>query len=159
MGGGDVSPDRLIPDLISSFRNDIRISIRNPKAVRPWQHVLDCVYGYYLLTIALLEGRGQGEWNFGPGQESFVEVSEIADHAKSFFGGKPDWTAVDPLHHEAHWLTLDSSKAASELGWINKLPYPECIDWTLEWELGSLKGNDTLDLTQKQIKRFLERHS
>jgi CDP-glucose 4,6-dehydratase len=122
IGGGDVSEDRLIPDAVRSFLASKPLTIRYPQAVRPWQHVLDCVNGYLKLTDSLLTGSGLGEWNFGPGDESFVPVGQVASKAAEFWGGNAHVeleTKEQP--HEANLLALDSTKAITQLGWNNKL--------------------------------------
>ncbi|MGO9098782.1 MAG: hypothetical protein ACLP9Y_04815 [Mycobacterium sp.] len=85
--GGDVSRDRLLPDLIAAFARGQAPLLRFPRAVRPWQHVLDCLNGYLTLVDALLSGSGLGEWNFGPGRDSFVEVGRVATLAAELWGG------------------------------------------------------------------------
>jgi CDP-glucose 4,6-dehydratase len=157
IGGGDVSEDRLIPDAVRSFIAGKPLSIRYPNAVRPWQHVLDCVNGYLMLTESLLEGKGLGEWNFGPGEESFVSVGNVASTASNFWG---DNSTVEldtrPQPHEANLLALDSAKAIRELGWNNRLLFPESLEWTIEWEKQLNAGKSACDLTNEQITKFLE---
>ena len=125
IGGGDVSKDRLLVDLIAGFAASSRVRIRYPDAVRPWQHVLDCLSGYLTLADALLRGDGTGAWNFGPDADSFQTVEQIADAAATYWGGDAAWIddRGDHLHEAAH-LTLDSTKAQTELGWRNQLPFP-----------------------------------
>lgn len=157
IGGGDASEDRLIPDAVRAFKSGSALSIRYPNAVRPWQHVLDCVNGYLKLTEALLEGTGLGEWNFGPGKESFVPVGEVAAKAAKFWGGS---ATVDldtrPQPHEANLLALDSAKAIRELGWNNKLLFNESLQWTIDWEREFASGKSASELTKQQIVSFLD---
>ena len=86
IGGGDISRDRLLPDLTAAFARGQTPRLRFPRAVRPWQHVLDCLNGYLTLADALLAGSGQGEWNFGPGRDSFIEVGQVATLAAELVG-------------------------------------------------------------------------
>ena len=155
IGGGDVSPDRLLPDLLRSFERGETARIRNPSAVRPWQHVLDCLNGYLLLIDELTSRGSQGEWNFGPGPESFVDVARLADLAASFFGKGASWEADVVEHpHEAAFLTLDATKAGSELGWCDKLGFEDAVQWTVEWhQTGRSEGN-ALQVSRDQIARF-----
>ena len=156
IGGGDVSPDRLLPDLLKAIRSGSTIELRNPSAVRPWQHVLDCVYGYYLLIQHLLHGGGLGEWNFGPGEESFVEVSKVVTDAQEHLGLAQAWRQVEATRHEAQLLALDSSKAMSALNWNNVLKYPQSLYWTVDWSETSSTGRSPYAVTQSQIAEFLK---
>ena len=158
IGGGDVSGDRLIPDAVRAFSDGKPLLIRNPGAVRPWQHVLDCINGYLQLVDALLDGHGLGEWNFGPGSESFVSVGEVASLAATLWGGT---ARVDintsPQPHEANLLALDSSKAIGLLGWNNKILFPESLEWTIDWEKDFNSGKVARQLMAEQIDRFNSR--
>lgn len=154
IGGGDVSANRLIPDVIKAAESGQRVTLRNPDAVRPWQHVLDCLNGYLHLSDALLRGEGEGEWNFGPGPESFVTVSEVVNQTLAYIGQPAGWNLEKAELHEAQLLSLDSTKANLKLGWRNRLHYPESIQWTAEWYQKILNGLDPIDITRLQIERF-----
>ena len=155
IGGGDVSVDRLMPDLLDGYAAGRPVNIRNPGAVRPWQHVLDCLAGYRSLVDSLLTGTGTGEWNFGPGPESFVPVGELADTAAGFWGGSASWTTDSGSHpHEAKLLALDSSKALNHLNWHNRLVFPESVEWTVEWQRRVLGGEEPRAVSMDQLDRF-----
>ena len=155
IGGGDVSPDRLIPDAVRAFTKNEPVRIRYPHAVRPWQHVLDCINGYLALVDKLLDGEGLGEWNFGPGPESFIEVGAVVDQARDYWGEGASVELDNGNHlHEANLLALDSTKALSNLGWSNRLVYPASLQWTIEWEQQFFEGVSALTITQKQLKQF-----
>jgi len=155
IGGGDVSPDRLIPDAIRAFTKRQPVSIRYPNAVRPWQHVLDCVNGYLALVDMLLKGEGLGEWNFGPGPESFVEVGAVVEQAREFWGDGASVEIADGEHlHEANLLALDSTKSFKNLGWSNRLVYPASLKWTIDWEQKLFEGMAAMDITQQQLRQF-----
>jgi CDP-glucose 4,6-dehydratase len=155
IGGGDVSADRLIPDLLAAFASGRPAEIRFPDAVRPWQHVLDCLNGYLVLVDALLDGRGAGEWNFGPGPESFVTVAAVADLAVGFWGEGASWRRVEGDNpREAGLLALDSAKSESALGWRNALLFPASIEWTVEWHKKARAGKNARDVTLTQIAAF-----
>lgn len=156
IGGGDVSANRLIPDVVSAVQNGTQVELRNPEAVRPWQHVLDCLNGYLQLTEALLLGNGAGEWNFGPDAESFVPVGKVVQETLKLLGVPTNWTQVDSELHEAELLALDSTKAFEKLGWKNFLEYPESIAWTTDWYQAIEAGKTPLDITCRQIKAFEE---
>jgi CDP-glucose 4,6-dehydratase len=157
IGGGDVCEDRLIPDAVRAFSSGKPLHIRYPNAVRPWQHVLDCVNGYLALVDSLLDGQGHGEWNFGPGPESFVSVGDVSTQAAQYWGQGAE-VVVDKGEqlHEANLLALDSRKAIGVLGWGNKLIYPESLGWVIEWEKAALGSMDTLGITNYQIDAFFD---
>ncbi|MHC2999649.1 CDP-glucose 4,6-dehydratase [Microbacterium sp. HJ5] len=158
VGGGDHSRDRLLPDLMRAFAQGRQAEIRRPESVRPWQHVLDCVTGYWAIVDALLEGRGTGEWNIGPGVESFVTVAEVADLAAANWGDGALWRVGDvPPQSEAGLLALDNARAERELGWRNVLTYPECVTWTVDWHRAVEGGEQPRLAAQRQVERFLER--
>ncbi len=120
IGGGDWAVDRLIPDVMRAVSQNETVKIRNPKATRPWQHVLEPLSGYLLLGQRLLEGRKEfaEAWNFGPPEEGNITVGEIADQIKIFWP-KIDYEINTALNqpHEAGMLRLDCSKARTKLQW------------------------------------------
>lgn len=155
IGGGDVSRDRLLPDLLRQFAGGQPAIIRYPDAVRPWQHVLDCLNGYLMLVDALLAGQGTGAWNFGPDAESFVPVRVIADTASRLWGEGAGWEHVNQGEpHEAELLALDARKAQVELGWRNVLDLDASLAWTVDWERARLSGSDPGALARRQIVDF-----
>lgn len=157
IGGGDASEDRLLVDLIQGFEQGKNVPIRYPDAVRPWQHVLDCLNGYLFVTKALLEGHGAGAWNIGPDQRSFVPVREIASAAASLWGNTASWAdCSDKGHpHEAGLLALDAGKATHELKWRDIIPYPKSLEWTIEWSKAVAAGETAGNKTEAQIAEFL----
>ena len=158
IGGGDISRDRLIPDLISAFENQESAVIRYPDAVRPWQHVLDCLHGYQLLIAALLTGSGTGAWNFGPLDSSVVSVAEIANLTAQAWGDKATWHSDGSQQpHEAALLALNSDKSRSSLNWADKLEVAEAVKWTVEWENQRASGRPARDLCADQIKNYFDR--
>lgn len=155
IGGGDVCEDRLIPDAIRAFSQEKPLHIRYPGAVRPWQHVLDCVNGYLSLVDKMLTVGEQGEWNFGPGEESFVSVGQVASTAAHFWSPEACVEIDEGQHlHEANLLALDSTKAESLLGWKNKLLYPESLEWTINWAKQFDANPEARQLTLEQIQAF-----
>ncbi len=155
IGGGDISTDRLMPDVVRALRSGEVVNLRYPNAVRPWQHVLDCLSGYQALIEALLAGGGEGAWNFGPDQSAFRTVQETAEMAARAWGGEASWTVDTDEHpHEAALLTLDASRARTELGWGNRLDYQTAIEWTIEWEKRIHSGEGARDVSLEQIQRF-----
>lgn len=155
IGGGDVSTDRLMPDVVKALRSNSPVHLRYPAAVRPWQHVLDCLAGYLVLTEALLSGEGQGAWNFGPAPSAFRSVQETAEVAAQAWGSGQAWVADAGEHpHEADVLTLDASRARSELGWRDRLDYQAAIEWTVEWEKRVHEGESAREVSLEQIAQF-----
>ena len=137
LGGGDFGRDRLVPDCIRSLIAGKAIEIRNPNAVRPWQYILDVLYGYLLLGKKLLEGRKEfaEPWNFGPEQRSIVPVKKIADLMINAWGSG-SWIDVsnpNEKRHEAKLLNLDITKAKKKLGWKPELTIEENIRRTVLW--------------------------
>jgi len=157
IGGGDVSADRLIPDLINGFIKQKPVLIRYPSAVRPWQHVLDCLNGYLILVDKMLNNKVTGEWNFGPNERSFKDVKTVADYLKNRWGQDASWiTDKKENPHEAELLALDATKAETQLNWHNKLSFEETLDWTLDWHKAVTAGANPLEQTQAQINKFRE---
>lgn len=157
IGGGDVSPNRLIPDVLAASQADEAVVLRFPNAVRPWQHVLDCLNGYLCLTDNLLDGKGLGAWNFGPGPESFVTVGNVVYQTQDYLGVTNSWVHSPSDLHEASLLALDSTKAQKQLEWANILKYPESIKWTTDWYKAVAGGESALSVTSAQIQAFESR--
>lgn len=159
IGGGDWSADRLVPDAVTAFTKSAPLSIRNPHAIRPWQHVLDPVLGYLMLAERLVrDGKPLAQaWNFGPDHASEVTVGEIADQLVRRWGGTASWRHDAGEHpHEAAYLRLDSSKARSRLGWRPALALGDALDLTVAWYRQWGAGADLRKATLTQIDRVLE---
>ncbi|WP_439565925.1 CDP-glucose 4,6-dehydratase [Microcella sp.] len=155
IGGGDVSKDRLLVDLVDAFRRGESASIRFPDAVRPWQHVLDCLFGYLAIVDDLLTSPQRTTWNIGPLEDSFVPVGTMADRAAQLWGREASWHKDASTHpHEATLLMLDSSRARSLLTWNDRLPYPLSLDWTVDWWLKETDGGNPLEITLEQIAQY-----
>jgi CDP-glucose 4,6-dehydratase len=136
IGGGDWSLDRIVPDIIRAIDSDSPIELRNPTAVRPWQHVLELCEGYLTLGARLLQGdeRVTEAWNFGPWPGEELPVGEITKGLLRVMG-RPDHPVVvhpSPLH-EARTLRLDISKTVAQLGWRPRLRTTDALAWTAEW--------------------------
>lgn len=157
IGGGDVCKDRLLPDLMSGFAAGSVVPLRYPEAVRPWQHVLDCLQGYMsLMDRTVANSLPFGEWNFGPGPESFKTVAQVADLAASLWGEGAQWADVKGDHpHEAGLLALDAARARTELNWHDRLDFDSAVSWTVDWYKSISLGENPLELTQNQISDFL----
>lgn len=157
IGGGDSCKERLMPDLISAFSNSHSPLLRNPQAIRPWQHVLDCLNGYIRMMEKLGEASGSiGAWNIGPDSSSVRTVSEVAERVAKEFESKIPWQDTsDGGIKEAQVLLLDSSKANRELRWWNKLSFEDTINWTVRWEKKVIDGIQPLKSMEQDIEEFL----
>jgi len=157
VGGGDWSEDRLIPDLIRGFQTGQPVLIRQPTAIRPWQHVLDPLNGYILLAEKLLDAPSQfcSSFNFGPNNEDAWPVERIATKLAEMWGAGATWTRDSvPGVHEHHSLTLDTSKARKQLGWQPRLRIEANLEWTMKWYRDWQQGADMNQNTLAQIARF-----
>jgi CDP-glucose 4,6-dehydratase len=151
--------DRLIPDVIrATYHHGKHVEIRNPDSVRPWQHVLEPLYGYLILAKDLYEGKTivSGAWNFGPHNDSFVSVRALAEGASSILGKGGFIINPDSSKHEANLLKLDINKAVALLGWKPLFTFKETLELTFSWykEYYENKG-DMVSFTNKQIQDFL----
>lgn len=159
VGGGDWARDRLVPDAIKSFKDGQSVTIRNPMAVRPWQHVLDPLHGYIVLAEKLwVEGDQFSEaWNFGPDSESEKSVGWMVDKLVNLWGGPVAWNK-DKLDqpHEACFLKLDSAKAKSRLGWKPKWNLDIGLKNVVEWYKAYYDGGNMKEHTLSQIKQYME---
>ena len=155
IGGGDICEDRLIPDLITSFINKSTPQLRYPNAVRPWQHVLDCLNGYLLLIEQMVNSRETGAWNFGPKDSKSRTVAEVTERSGAIWGTKATWTQTPGNHpKESVNLLLDSSKARERLGWVDKLSFEESLEWTINWYRNVSQGKSPREETDENIRRF-----
>jgi CDP-glucose 4,6-dehydratase len=156
IGGGDWGPQRLIPDLMQGALAGAPIPIRNPEAVRPWQHVLNPLSGYLRLAQALHGSADcQGGWNFGPALGDARPVRWIVERVSELWPGDIAWELDPGPHpHEAHHLTLDSSKAQRELGWSPTWGLDEALAGIVRWYEALHAGDDIRAATLAQIAAF-----
>jgi len=157
IGGGDWSPDRLIPDCVRALEAGRPVVLRYPDAVRPWQHVLEPLSGYLALAQALVRAPAAAPRavNFGPDPASFCPVRDVVDAFSARFAGKPGWgrdTAAHPP--EAQALTLSSRLAERALGWRPRLGIAESLAWTADWYRAHAAGEDMLRFSEAQIARY-----
>jgi CDP-glucose 4,6-dehydratase len=158
IGGGDWARDRLVPDAMRAFREKRVLNIRNPGAVRPWQHVLDPVGGYLRLAQRVFEdGAGFAEgWNFGPGPGSEVDVATVVSGLAALWGDAASWRADRGKHvHEAAYLKLDCSKAASRLNWHPAIDFAKALRLTVDWYRRFGNDPDMHAIAMAQIDDFL----
>ena len=159
IGGGDWAIDRLIPDVVRSVASDVPVAIRNPHAIRPWQHVLEPLAGYLMLGARLLgEGdRWAESWNFGPSADDTIEVMDLAERMiKRWSRGSLEVRTESDPPSEQHQLRLDSSKARAVLGWRPRLTAKQAVDLTVDWYDGYLEDPAAARrLTQGQIHAYM----
>lgn len=157
IGGGDWAADRLVPDILRSFERGEPVEIRNPNAVRPWQHVLEPLSGYLVLAQNLYEGAGAFDeaWNFGPRDEDAQPVEWIVEHLADLWGPQARWqvyTGDQP--HEARFLKLDISKAHARLGWRPRWNLATALHHIVDWHRSWLDGGDMKALCLAQIDLY-----
>jgi CDP-glucose 4,6-dehydratase len=161
MGGGDWAKDRIVPDCVQALVKGEAISIRNPLAVRPWQHVLDPLSGYLQLAHNMKQDPKMfsGAWNFGPMHTSTIDVRHLTEKIIHEWGsGK--WTDIsDPCNqlHEAQYLKLDIAKSVTMLGWRPVYPVDKAIEKTVAWYREYYKGQtDMCRYSLQQIGTYME---
>lgn len=157
IGGGDWSENRLVPDIARALLQNKPVTIRNPKAVRPWQHVLDPLNGYLMLAAQLSENPQQHAtgYNFGPQPNDERTVEDMVKLSIEKWGsGSFEAPAMGQQPHEAGLLKLDITKAQSALGWSPKFTSEEAVTWTMDWYKQS--DGDVVALCQKQISDFFD---
>lgn len=160
IGGGDWALNRLVPDAMRAFSGGRPLLIRRPKAIRPWQHVMDPLLGYLMLAHRLFaEGPQFGSgWNFGPENSGDASVERVATMLSAAWGPSAQWqTTGDEIDHEDIELRLDSAKARKFLGWRSLLPLPDAIALTVDWYSAWNQAADMRRLTIKQIEAVLAR--
>lgn len=157
IGGGDWARDRLVPDALAAFGAGQVLQVRNPHAVRPWQHVLEPLAGYLLLAERLCGANGThlaGPWNFGPAPDDTRPVSWIASRLTELWGCNASWQADPGMHvHEAHHLALDSTKARNQLSWAPRWNLDTALAAIIEWHRAWRDGADLREITLTQIRR------
>lgn len=158
IGGGDWQEDRLVPDCIKALKKNETIGIRSPRAIRPWQHVLEPLSGYLLLAARMWKDKDKysGAWNFGPDLESMITVEELVKKLIVYWGSgsyKDLSGELENEPHETRCLMLDISKAVSQLKWRPTLDVSESIRLTVDW----YKNKDVdYDFCVKQINEYLD---
>ncbi len=157
IGGGDWAQDRLLPDIVRSFAEGKVLKIRNPQAIRPWQHVLEPLRGYLMLAQKLYEDGANfsSGWNFGPDPNDVRSVRWIVERIASAWGAPAAWEIDEGEHpHEAQMLQLDCSKAAQQLGWRPMLRLPEALAMTIEEYRHFLSGKNAREKCLEQISAY-----
>jgi CDP-glucose 4,6-dehydratase len=157
IGGGDFSKDRIIPDFMAAIEAGTPLYVRNPDAVRPWQHVLEPLSGYLLLAERLWSDPAtyaQG-WNFGPSPDDIKPVRWIVEQLSECWNGRMSWQVdTAPKPHEANLLVLDSAKARMMLNWKPRWTLGQALQAVAEWHIAHSNGEPLHELTLQQIAAY-----
>ena len=158
IGGGDWGQNRLLPDCIRALSRGEPITVRNPQAVRPWQHVIEALYGYLILGSRLkADGRKfSGAWNFGPSGNEVQKVEELVKEIIRFWGEGTYNIASGSQSRETNWLKLDSSKANIQLGWRPKYSITEALEYTILWYKEFYRGASEAMLWQVSAQQIAD---
>lgn len=163
IGGGDWSPDRILPDSIRALQSGAPVAVRNPKSVRPWEHVLEPLGGYLLLAAALAARAGgsgddtaESAFNFGPEPDANRTVQDLVEEVlRNWPGSWVDQSNVN-APHEARLLRLSTAKAHRVLGWRPVWVFPETVARTVEWYRECSAGGEARALCARQIERYVQ---
>lgn len=158
IGGGDWSVDRIVPDAIRSLREQRPVLIRNRSATRPWQHVLDPLYGYLVLAVRLAEdpARYSGAWNFGPDASCIRSVGDLVESVIGAWGsGSAESAPQIDAPHEAKLLRLNCDKARHELCWHPLWDFERAVCETIHWYRKQHEGSDAFSLSTGQIRTYM----
>jgi CDP-glucose 4,6-dehydratase len=155
IGGGDVAKNRIMTDFIDAIKNETTLEIRYPRAVRPWQHVLDCLSGYLCILDKLISNQPRRIWNIGPTATSYRDVSELVSLSEKIIGKSSLKSVVDVNFKETEHLTLDARMANSELGWENRWDFEETVKRTVNWYKKESTGLDPRQLCERDILDYI----
>ena len=158
IGGGDFANDRIIPDCVRAAMKQEDIVVRNPYSIRPYQHVLEPIYAYLMITAKQYEDMNYQSWyNVGPNEEDCIQTGELVKLFVKYWGEKIHWLERnDGGPHEANFLKLDCSRIKTAFGWKPHWNIEKAIDKVVEWSKAWQKGEDVRAVMNKQIKEFLE---
>ena len=158
IGGGDWTKDRIVKDCAESFLFNKKIILRSPKASRPWQHVIEPIFGYLKLAEKLFKNKKfQGSWNFGPNIKNNMRVIDVAKFGKKYLNSKSKIKFTSQKFYESEHLSLDSSKAKKELKWKTFLKPKDALKLSFDWYKFYYKNKNNkklLELTLKQINNY-----
>lgn len=156
IGGGDMAADRILPDCIRAAERGQAIPVRNPRSVRPYQHVLEPLSAYLLIAKAQYEAPERaGAYNVGPNAEDCLATGELAELFCRCWGEGARWTAApDGGPHEAGYLRLDCAKIKSALGWTPLWSARLAVEQTVAWTKAVLAGEDAGEIARSQIRAY-----
>lgn len=158
IGGGDWAKDRLIPDIIQAFNQHKSVVIRNPSAIRPWQHVLEPLSGYLLLAEKMYQSQGDFSeaWNFGPEHHDAKPVEWIVERLATLWGDNAQWHIDrEEQPHEAHYLKLDCAKAHTLLQWTPRWSLAIALEKIIAWHQAEKTGENMQTFSLRQIKDYM----
>jgi len=165
VGGGDWSPQRIVPDLIRAYINNKPLILRNPSSTRPWQHVLEPVFAYLQLGLQL-QANSQlhaQSFNFGPSSELVKTVHELVLAFKELIPSLCIETSLDSSNHESSMLALNCDKALHLLNWTPRMCFSQLVQYTADWYIKFYETNCSVEdlerLTSQQIDQFLSMRS
>ncbi len=159
IGGGDFARDRLVPDCVRAAMTGKPIILRNPRSVRPFQHVLEPVMAYLMIAARQwAEPELAGWYNVGPDDRDCITVGELADLFCAAWGSGAHWEdrSEPDAPHEAGLLRLDCTKLKTVFGWAPRWDIRQAVEKTVEWTLAWQRGEDIPAVMDRQIKAFLE---
>jgi CDP-glucose 4,6-dehydratase len=156
IGGGDWANDRIVPDLVNAYSSGKLPTLRFPDAIRPWQHVLDCLNGYLKVIDYMLKSKDDGEWNFGPDLNFKHTVGELANIVSKKYGLSANSWILESSNQprEAGYLLLDSTKSRQVLKWQDYLNFEDTIDWTINWYKDCAETSNVRQRTVEQLKCY-----
>lgn len=156
IGGGDFSEDRIVPDIWRAHRSQRQLVLRYPDATRPWQHVLDCLSGYFVYAERLAEGRVEElALNFGPRANTSRPVRDLVVALQAAIGAREGWQRAEgPQPKEMPALALSCERAERALGWQSRLDAGRTIEWTAAWYKAFAAGENPADVTRRQILAY-----
>ncbi|HHV10266.1 MAG TPA: CDP-glucose 4,6-dehydratase [Clostridiales bacterium] len=158
IGGGDFASDRIIPDCIRAVQNNKEIIVRNPYSTRPYQHVLEPVCAYLILSERQFEDKSiAGCYNVGPDDIDCITTGEVVELFCDFWGDSVKWKSISENNapHEANFLKLDCSKIKNKLNWYPRWHIGNAIEKTVEWTKVYMENGDINKIMDKQIKEYL----
>ena len=164
-GGGDWTPNRIVKDCLENFFDNKKITLRNPDATRPWQHVIEPILGYLLLTEKLVSKMENiVAWNFGPSLRQNMKVIQLTNLFKKKINSKSKIIIKkkDKMFHnkklnifESRHLNINSKKSLKYIKWQPKMTILKAVELTVDWYLGYRRKKNLIDLTNSQIKNYL----
>jgi len=157
IGGGDWCEDRLIPDMVRSFSSEEAVTIRNPNAIRPWQHVFDALNGYLILLENMVDQPKEYSeaWNFGPNDKDAKPVAWLVEQFSNHWGNATWLVEKDSKTvHEAHTLSLNSSKARTRLDWTPLMQLENALELIARWYKCYYDGGDVALISQNHLENY-----
>lgn len=162
IGGGDMKSNRIVPDIFRAIFNNKKIYLRNPQSTRPWQHVLEPLFGYLKLGMYLLENKlplknTTPNWNFGPDVKNCKDVKYLTKYILDYLNLKIPIKIEKKKFHEQNLLMLDNTKAKNELNWEPRMDINSTLEFTTNWYINFNQNNNMYKYTHKQIEEYLDK--